>query len=54
MFIKRQNPNDDKGSESVLGKVRSNNVGSRYLITDNGLAPDKTVAPSMIRKVSIH
>jgi len=44
------NPNDDKGSESVLGKVRSNNVGSRYLITDNGLAPDKTVAPSMIRK----
>lgn len=45
------NPSDDKGSESVLGKVRSNNVGSRYLITDNGLAPDKTAAPSMLRKV---
>lgn len=42
---------DDRGSESVLGKVRGNSVGSQYLITDHGIAPDKTVAPSMLRKV---
>eukprot|EP01038_Epipyxis_sp_PR26KG_P006556 gene6556-9005_t len=44
------NPDDDRGSESVLGKVRGNSIGSRYLITDHGLPPDKTVAPSMLRK----
>ena len=48
-----QNPDDDKGSESVLGKVRSNNIGSRYVIMDNGLTPEKTDAPSMLRKVYI-
>jgi hypothetical protein len=72
---------DDRGSESVLGKVRSlqhrihllidipylnfsanalflpvvqvrgNAIGSRYLLTDHGLAPEKAVAPSMLRKV---
>lgn len=42
---------DDRGSESILGKVRGNSVGSQYLITDPGLAPDKAVAPSMLRKV---
>lgn len=41
----------DRGSDSVLGKVRGNSVGSQYLITDSGLAPDKAVAPSMLRKV---
>jgi hypothetical protein len=27
---------DDRGSESILGKVRGNSVGSQYLITDPG------------------
>lgn len=45
---------NDRGSDSVLGKVRGNSVGSQYLITDSGLAPDKTVAPSMLRKVRAH
>lgn len=44
------NPNDDRGSETVLGKIRGNAVGSRYIITDHGIAPDKTAAPSMFRK----
>lgn len=44
---------NDRGSESVLGKVRGNSVGSQYLVTDSGLAPDRTVAPSMLRKVSL-
>jgi hypothetical protein len=26
-------------------------VGSQYLITDHGVAPEKTVAPSMLRRV---
>lgn len=43
-------PSDDRGSESVVGKVRGNTIGSRYLITDGGVAPDRTVAPSMLRK----
>lgn len=42
---------DDRGSDSVLGKIRGNAVGSQYLFTDHGLAPDKTMAPSMLRKV---
>lgn len=33
-------------------KVRGNTIGSKYLITDHGLAPEKTVAPSMLRKVT--
>lgn len=45
-----KDPSDDRGSESLIGKVRGNTIGSRYLITDSGLAPDKTVAPSMRRK----
>ncbi len=44
------NPSDDRGSETVLGKIRGNAVGSRYIITDHGIAPDKTAAPSMFRK----
>lgn len=43
-------PDDDRGSESVVGKIRGNAVGSRYIITDHGLAPDKSVAPSTYRK----
>jgi hypothetical protein len=45
-----ENPSDDRGSETVIGKVRGNAVGSRYIVTDHGLAPDKTAAPSMLRK----
>ena len=45
-----QDPQDDRGSEMVLGKVRANLVGSQYLITDAGLAPDKAATPSMLRK----
>jgi hypothetical protein len=45
-----QNPTDDRGSETVIGKVRGNAVGSKYIVSDHGLAPDKTVAPSMLRK----
>lgn len=47
-------PTDDRGDESVLGKIRGNAVGSQYLITDAGLPPDKTVTPSMLRKVSVN
>lgn len=43
-------PDDDRGSESVVGKIRGNAVGSRYIVTDHGLAPDKSVAPSTFRK----
>jgi hypothetical protein len=43
---------DDRGSMYVLGKVRSNNVGSRYYFMDHGLPPDKTVAPNMLRKAN--
>lgn len=51
-YLLSLDPNDfdDRGSESVLGKVRGNAIGSRYLITDHGLAPEKAVAPSMLRK----
>ena len=42
---------DDRGSDSVLGKIRGNTVGSQYLLTDHGLAPDKTETPSTVRKV---
>ncbi len=45
-----QDPTDDRGSETVIGKVRGNAVGSKYILTDHGVAPDKTVAPSMLRK----
>jgi hypothetical protein len=45
-----QEPQDDRGSESVLGKVRGNAVGSQYLITDGGLAPDKAVAEATVRQ----
>lgn len=40
----------DRGSESLLGKVRGNSVGSKYLVTDHGMAPDKSDAPSTHRK----
>lgn len=43
----------DRGSESVVGKVRGNSIGSQYLITDSGLAPNKAVVPSMLRKVIV-
>lgn len=41
---------DDRGAESILGKIRGNQVGSQYQFTDHGLAPDKATAPSMLRK----
>jgi hypothetical protein len=41
---------DDRGSEALLGKVRANAVGSQYSLTDHGLAPDRTQAPSTLRK----
>lgn len=43
-------PDDDRGSDSVIGKLRGNTLGSSYTITDSGLAPDKSVLPSMVRK----
>lgn len=45
-----ENPDGDRGSEALLGKVRANAVGSQYTITDHGLAPDRTQAPSTLRK----
>ena len=42
---------EDRGSETVLGKIRGNAVGSQYLLTDHGLSPEKAIAPSMLRKV---
>ena len=41
---------DDRGSEAVLGKIRGNQVGSQYSLSDHGLAPDKAAAPSMLRR----
>jgi tubby and related proteins len=41
---------EDRGSEMLLGKIRGNAVGSQYLLTDHGIAPDKTVTPSMLRR----
>lgn len=50
-YLVSLHPNaDDRGSEQVLGKIRGNSVGSQYLITDHGLAPEKAIAPSMLRK----
>eukprot|EP00595_Chromulina_sp_UTEXLB2642_P000070 CAMPEP_0196762128 /NCGR_PEP_ID=MMETSP1095-20130614/1495_1 /TAXON_ID=96789 ORGANISM="Chromulina nebulosa, Strain UTEXLB2642" /NCGR_SAMPLE_ID=MMETSP1095 /ASSEMBLY_ACC=CAM_ASM_000446 /LENGTH=264 /DNA_ID=CAMNT_0042112507 /DNA_START=514 /DNA_END=1308 /DNA_ORIENTATION=+ len=40
----------DRGSEAVLGKIRGNAVGSEYVVYDHGLSPEKTVAPSLLRK----
>lgn len=44
------NEPEERGGDDVLGKMRANGVGSKYLITDHGLAPDKAHAPSTIRK----
>jgi len=41
---------DDRGSATILGKIRANHVGSHYLFTDHGLAPDKATTPSTLRK----
>mmetsp|Transcript_9801 Transcript_9801/g.16289 ORF Transcript_9801/g.16289 Transcript_9801/m.16289 type:complete len:391 (-) Transcript_9801:144-1316(-) len=41
---------EERGGDDIVGKVRANGVGSKYLITDHGLAPEKTEAPSMLRK----
>jgi len=40
----------DRGSALVIGKVRGNAIGSQYIILDNGIAPDKTSAPSVTRR----
>ena len=34
-------------------QVRANGVGSKYIITDHGLSPEKTHVPSTLRKVRI-
>lgn len=48
-----QDPDEnDRGSESVLGKLRGNTVGSQYLITDGGLSLHKAVSPSSLRQAS--
>lgn len=40
---------DDRGSEAVIGKLRGlNAVGTKYLITDEGLSMEKTVVESML------
>lgn len=41
----------DRGSAYLLGRLRANAVGSEYLITDHGLAPDKTASENLLRKV---
>ena len=43
-------PTDDRGSFSVLGKLRSDAFGSRYAIVDGGLSPEKCITPSTLRK----
>jgi hypothetical protein len=43
----------DRGSMYLLGRLRANAVGSQYLITDHGLAPDKTASDNLIRKVKV-
>jgi len=44
------NPEDDRGSVSVLGRVRGNAVGSEYLFTDAGVTAGKTRLSSLVRK----
>ena len=44
------NPEDDRGSEAVLGRLRGNAVGSEYMITDAGVTAGKTRLSSIIRK----
>ena len=40
---------DDRGSEAVIGKLRGlNAVGTKYIITDEGLSTEKTVVESML------
>lgn len=41
---------EERGGDDILGKVRANAVGSKYLLTDHGLAPEKSAAPSTLRK----
>jgi hypothetical protein len=41
---------DDRGSEYILGKLKSNAVGSQYIIVDNGRSPLKATGPSTCRK----
>jgi tubby-related protein 1 len=43
-------PDDDRGSDTVLGRVRGNAVGSEYLFTDGGVTAGKTRLSSLIRK----
>jgi hypothetical protein len=44
------NPTEDRGAFSVLGKLRGDAFGSRYAVVDGGMAPDKAVVPSTLRK----
>lgn len=41
---------EERGSETTLGKLRGNAIGSTYLITDHGISPEKTENPSSYRK----
>ena len=41
---------DDRGSDSVLGRVRGNVIGSDYIITDGGVSASKTMLKSIVRK----
>jgi len=43
-------PDDDRGSDTVLGRVRGNAVGSEYLFTDGGVTAGKTRLSSLIRR----
>ena len=41
---------DDRGSDSVLGRVKANAVGSEYVFTAGGVAASKTRLTSTVRK----
>ena len=43
-------PTDDRGSDSVVGRVRGNAVGSEYVITDGGVTAGKTRISHLVRK----
>jgi tubby-related protein 1 len=50
-YLVSMDPNpDDRGSGSVVGKIRGNAVGSEYSIVDGGLTPGQTTAPSLLRR----
>ena len=50
LFSTEMNPSEDRGSSSVLGKLRGDAFGTRYHIVDGGLAPEVAVVPSSLRR----